>query len=450
MAQRDVRLSPQCWHGVTDGLKMRILVVSCVFPPEPVTSASTSHAIACELAKRGHHVTALTSYPSRPGGRLLPGFRRRLFERFQTENGFTVIRCFSTTSHTPTLLSRLAENLSFGICSGLVLALIHRPDVIYANTWPIFAAGIATIVAKMRGIPIVVSVQDIYPESLVSLKKIKSDNFIARVLKSFDCFVARMAAALVVISERAENIYSYDRRVTRERIHRIANWRTQMEQPTGEMSRQQRINREITTDMFLFVFAGSVVPACGLDVVISAASKLKDDPTAKFIIAGSGSDLERCTEIAKGLDSENVDFIGPFLERQTLGILSMADVLVLPTQGDQSLVSMPSKLIAYMMAARPILSVACPESDLANVISTSGCGWVANPNDAKGLAELLRKIRYLDRAELERMGKAGREYALAHFSTEACLPKLIEVIENAGTHNRIFSDQNTESERIRT
>jgi glycosyltransferase involved in cell wall biosynthesis len=160
--------------------------------------------------------------------------------------------------------------------------------------------------------------------------------------------------------------------------------------------------------------------------------------------------LERCTEIAKGLDSENVDFIGPFLERQTLGILSMADVLVLPTQGDQSLVSMPSKLIAYMMAARPILSVACPESDLANVISTSGCGWVAKPNDAKGLAELLRKIRYLDRAELERMGKAGREYALAHFSTEACLPKLIEVIENAGTHNRIFSDQNTESERIRT
>lgn len=201
--------------------------------------------------------------------------------------------------------------------------------------------------------------------------------------------------------------------------------------------------------MFLFVFAGSVVPACGLDVVINAASKLKDDRAVKFIIAGSGSDLERCTEMAKQLDSKNVEFTGPFPEKQTLEILSMADVLVLPTQGDQSLVSMPSKLIAYMMSGRPILSVACPESDLANVICTSGCGWIAKPNDVKGLAELLRTILSLDRAELERMGRAGREYALTHFSTEACLPKLIDVIESARKHDSIFNDQNAENEHIR-
>ena len=410
---------------------MKILVVSCVFPPEPVTSASTSHALACELARQGNNVTVITSYPSRPGGRLFSGFRRRFLERSQAGNNFEIVRCFSTISRTATLLSRLAENLSFGFCAGFAMARMPRPDVIYANTWPIFAAGIASFVAKTRRIPIVISVQDIYPESLISLKKLKSGSRAAQMLNSFDTRIARTASALVVISERAEQIYSREREIPRKQIHCIANWRAKKERPTVEMARKQRNIWGIKDDTFLIVFAGSVVPACGLEVVIRAVSRVKDEPLAHLMIAGSGSALESCKSMAEQLQTRNVEFGGSFLEEQTFEILAAANILILPTQGDQSLVSMPSKLISYMMSGRPILALARSESDLARVVNTSGCGWTVEPEDADGLEQLFRTILPLESSELTRMGALGREYALAHFSTEACLPRLVTVLENA-------------------
>src|ERR1039458_5170759 len=153
---------------------MRALLVTCVFPPEPVTSASTSYSLAQELSRRGYDVTVITPYPSRPGGRVFPGFRRRLFGRSRESGGIDVVRCFSTTSRTASLISRLSENVSFGLSGGLAMAMLRRPDVIYANTWPIFASGIAALVARFRRIPIVVSVQDVYPESLFSLGRLPS------------------------------------------------------------------------------------------------------------------------------------------------------------------------------------------------------------------------------------------------------------------------------------
>lgn len=410
---------------------MKILVVSCVFPPEPVTSASTSHALACEMARQGNDVTVITSYPNRPGGRLFSGFKRRFLERSQAENNFEIVRCFSTISRTATLLSRLVENLSFGVCAGFAIARMPRPDVIYANTWPIFAAGIASLVAKTRRIPIVISVQDIYPESLISLKKLKSGSHAERILKFFDTRIARAAAALVVISERAEQIYSREREIPRKQIHCIANWRPKKECPTVEMAQKQRDIWGIEAGTFLIVFAGSVVPACGLEVVIRAVSRLKDEPLAHFMIAGSGSALDSCKSMTEQLHARNVEFGGPFLEEQTFEILAAANILILPTQGDQSLVSMPSKLISYMMSGRPIVTLACAESDLARVVNTSGCGWTVAPGDADGLEQLFRIILHLKSSELARMGSLGRQYALAHFSTEACLPRLVTVIENA-------------------
>jgi glycosyltransferase involved in cell wall biosynthesis len=112
-------------------------------------------------------------------------------------------------------------------------------------------------------------------------------------------------------------------------------------------------------------------------------------------------------------------------------ILMAADILVLPTQGDQSLVSMPSKLISYMMSGRPVLAVARVESDMAEAIRESGCGWVAEPGDHEKLAKQINLAACMDRSVLARMGLLGREYALNHFSTETCLPKVIGVLEKA-------------------
>src|SRR3984957_4504946 len=136
---------------------MNVLIVSAVFPPEPVVTAQTSFQIADELFHYGHRVTVLAPFPNRPDGRLFKGYRRSLYRR--ESMGFSVIRCFSFLSRKSTMGSRLLENMGFAITGSGCLPLLPRPDVIYMNTWGIFSPGMVSAVAWFRGIPVAVSIQ---------------------------------------------------------------------------------------------------------------------------------------------------------------------------------------------------------------------------------------------------------------------------------------------------
>lgn len=112
-------------------------------------------------------------------------------------------------------------------------------------------------------------------------------------------------------------------------------------------------------------------------------------------------------------------------------ILAAADILVLPTHGGQSMASVPSKLLAYMLAGRPIIAVALAGSDLAEMIEGSGCGWVVEPGRPGSLAEKLREVSGIGPEELSRRGLAGRQFALRNFTQETCLPRVVEILERA-------------------
>ena len=382
---------------------------------------------------RGHDVTVIAPFPSRPEGQVFPGFRRRLFVSSRESGGIRVIRCFSAISRAARLVSRLSENVSFGLSGGLAMAMMRRPDVVYANTWPIFASGITALVALFRRIPIVVSVQDVYPESLFSLGRLRKGSFFARLMRFVDARIAHLASGIIVISPRVEQIYLTDRGIPPERVHLIANWRESEPPPALETVGQRRDGWKLNPGTFLFLFAGNVAAACGVEDVIEAISNLSAESSAQLVIAGSGGALEKCRSIASHQVSQRTVFCGSFPARETLAILSAADVLILPTQGDQSLVSMPSKLISYMLAARPVLAIARLESDLARLVNESGCGWVVEPGAPEQLSRQMSAVMAMDRSVLAHMGSLGREYALAHFSTEVCLPKVIGVIEQALT-----------------
>src|SRR5205823_1600336 len=94
------RYSAPCTTGSTVELsktrQLRSVVISAVFPPEFTFSATTSRAVAEELVNRGHAVTVLAPFPNRPAGKLFPGYRRRVYSRQQTAQGYALVHCFGT------------------------------------------------------------------------------------------------------------------------------------------------------------------------------------------------------------------------------------------------------------------------------------------------------------------------------------------------------------------
>ena len=413
---------------------MSFLVVSCVYYPEPVVSAMTSSQVADGLALAGHKATVVTSFPSRPGGRLYAGYRRRFLREEDASSGLKIIRCFSTLSSESRITSRLLDNLSFGLTSGWQVLTMGRPGVMYANTWPIVAMGILVLVAKIRRVPLVISVQDMYPESLIEQRRIKDNAAIAQMLRWIDGVIARSATHVIVISERFAKAYLGHRRVNPDRLSVISNWidSGQIEMCVSGREFRQRLG--IRDDVFLVVYGGNIGVASGVQTLIEAFGILQDCPNVKLLIAGSGSQLGACRKLAKEIPGERILFHSPWAAGETSEVLRAADLLALPTQGRQSTASVPSKLLSYMLAGRPVLASGVTESDLAEIVADGNCGWVVQPDRPDLLAKQVEAIMRINPSERQKIGENGRKYVLAHFSKDVCLPKVIDVIKCAARH----------------
>jgi len=350
--------------------------------------------------------------------------------------GYTLVHCFGTLAPKSQMIPRLLENMSFGITAGTRLLFCPRPDVVYSNAWPVFATLMILAVAKLRGIPVVVSVQDLYPESLESQGRTGGRGFVFRAIHAIDTWIANSAKALIVISERFQEIYRKTRAVPEAKLHVVPNWaeRDALHIDPGVV-RQFREAKSIPQDAFVAVYAGNVGPASGAEGLVETFAKLRDLRNAYLLIAGSGSNLDSCMARAHALGLDRVIFHSPWKQEETEAVLGLGDVVLLPTIGRQSLASVPSKLISYLLAGRPVLAMVLPESETARAISAADAGWILPPEEPEALAAAIRAIVALPSDELQRRGDAGKAFASNNFCHESNLPKVIDVLESAARPN---------------
>lgn len=403
----------------------KVVIVSCVFPPEPVVSAKTSADLAKHLAISDTQVKVITSFPNRPSGKLYPGYRRKFVQKDLHPDGYEVFRCYSLLSSTSTMKSRFLENISFGLSSALILLFMQKPDVIYANTWPIFAIGLITFVAWLRRVPILISVQDIYPESLIAQGRIPKDGLRAKIFNWIDAKISRSATKIILISEKFIDFFHFHRRIPYNKIVIIPNWIDRKlidHYADGNIIRQKL---KIPQDAFVCGYAGNIGKAAGVEEIIRAFSKAIDRPNLFLLIAGDGPNLENCETLTKLLKvDDRIFFYSPWPEDETSEVLMAIDLFFLPTIGNQSLVSVPSKLMTYQLAGKPIVAIVLPESETANLVNLAKSGWVIGPEDQEGLVRIIQHVQRMDKSELEIKGNDGREYILRNLVSEICVPRL--------------------------
>jgi glycosyltransferase involved in cell wall biosynthesis len=426
-----VDYGPQTAVSQTAGKRLHCVVVSAVFPPEFTFSGRISQQVAQGLADEGHQVTVLAPFPNRPAGHLFPGYTRTLYRRTAMSAGYELVHCFSTLAPNSHMVPRLIENLTFGLTSAWQLLTVKRPDVIYSNSWPIFASGIMAAVAYVRRIPFVVSVQDVYPESLVAQGRACQVGRTLRLLRSIDRWIAGHAAGLIVISEGFRRFYVGSRGVPSSRVHLVYNWGEQAEEdPDPRASAAFRAAKAIPPDAFLAVYGGNIGPASGAQGIVEAFAQLKESPVY-LLIAGSGSCLDACRDRAHRLANHRVIFHSPWRQEETAAVLGAADVVLLPTVGCQALVSMPSKLISYMLRGKPVIAQIHGESDTALMLDKAGAGWVLPPDRPDLLAAAIRQVAALDGETLARKGQDGKRYALENLCRELNLPKVLNILRSA-------------------
>ena len=396
--------------------KKNITIISAVFPPEPVVSASLSKDIACELSKK-NKVTVICPNPTRPHGYI--------FEKEIDDKNHKVVRLDSHTCSESKIIGRLRESYSFGkYCYRYIAENKDEIDIIYANSWPLFAQYFVVREAKKNKLPIVIHVQDIYPESLAN-KMPYIGPLVNLFLRPMDAWILRNATKVISISPKMKDYLVKSRKINPFNIEVVTNW--QNENPFLKLE-----ENDFSTDknaFFTFMYLGNIGPVAGCNLLIEAFELLKLD-NVRLVIAGSGSMKDQLINRVKSFNLKNVEF-WPVPDGNVPDTQAQADILLLPMTKGSASFSIPSKLPAYMFSARPIIACVDLESVTAEAILNSGCGWVIEPQNSRALAAKMQEVASLPQDTLQQMGHAGRAYALKFFSKEVNLTRMVSVIESA-------------------
>lgn len=409
----------------------RVLIVSCVYTPEPLVSAQISRDLASHLVEDGIEVTVLCPFPSRPIGFVCPAPNYSQASIVEQNGGVHIVRMSSYTSPQYGILSRLRESASFGF-HAIRYLVIHpfQVDAVYANTWPLISQAMMVIYCWRRAVPLVMHIQDLYPESLVP----KLNRCLARLLtpplRALDRFIARHSSRLVTISSSMQQVYVADRGVPVDRVSVVPNWQDESRYEKLPEKSEACAKYSVSAELFTFLYLGNIGPVSGLDHVVRSFH-VAGIVNAQLVIAGEGSARIGVEALVNSLKVRNVRFISdPNIDNVPM-IQSMADVLVLPMRRSTAKSSIPSKLPAYMFSGKPILATTDLESDIAKCIRAAHCGWVGPAEDELWMAERMRKVAGLQPSLLETLGQNGRRYGFSRFSKKKGVARLAKVVVNA-------------------
>ena len=333
---------------------MKILVVSQYFWPE----SFRINDLVLGLKERGHDIAVLTGKPNYPAGVFSQGysFFSRSKELFQDVPVYRV----------PLIPRGKGQRwrLALNYFSFVFFASVFGPfrcrgrfDLIFVyEPSPITVCLPAIVLKWLKRVPLVLWVQDLWPESLSATGAVQSPfilNWVTRLVR----FIYRQCAMILVQSEGfISRVLALE--VEPGRVHYFPNWAETLYQPLhpGENAHE----RTQMPNGFRVMFAGNIGTAQSFETILAAAEKLKHHQDIHWVILGDG---HRKNWVAQQINTlglkDTVHLLGHRPVETMPRYFALADAMLVTMLRDPVFaLTVPSKVQSYLACAKPIISAA--------------------------------------------------------------------------------------------
>jgi colanic acid biosynthesis glycosyl transferase WcaI len=407
---------------------MRILILTQYFYPEP---EAIPFELATGLTERGHDVTVATGFPNYPYGQIFAGYKQHLWKT-EVIHGVKVCRFPLYPDRSKSILGRCLYYLS--LASAITLLgnfFCGNVDVIFVYH-PITLGVPALWIGFLRRAPVVINIQDMYPESL-SATNMADRDFAIKIVGRFTDFIYKRADALAVISNGfRKNLI--EKGVTQKKIHVILNWAD--ENLYFPIAKDESLaERYGMKNRFNVVYAGSMGPPQGLHSIIEAASLLVDIEDIQFVLIGDGLEKFELENLVKEKEINNVIFLPRQPASQMSSFYSLADILIVHLINDPLFeITIPSKIQSYLAFGRPIL--AAVNGEAADLVIKAGAGVKARPSDPIDIAGCVKQIRNMTGKDRKSMGDAGRHFFLQNLTMKQGVDNYENLFKEVILHKR--------------
>lgn len=359
---------------------MRIALIADTFPPLRTSGAVQLRDLSREFARQGHHLTV-----------LLPSAEQEVPWLLEDVDGLQVLRLKAPRTKDIGYVRRTLGELAmpFAMMRQLQKSPLadERWDGVVWYAPSIFHGPLASALKRSSGCKGYLIIRDIFPEWAVDM------GLMGRGLpyRFFDA-VARYqySVADVIGVQTPGNRAYFDRWQQRpgRALEVLQNWLDKPAQARCSI----RLSETPLAGRKVFVYAGNMGVAQGMDILLNLAELLRSRKDVGFLFVGRGSDVARLKIVATERQLDNVLFHDEIHPDEIPDLYAQCSAGIVALDPRHKSHNIPGKFLTYMQSGLPVLANINAGNDLAQMIRDERVGQVCESNQVNDLVALANSL----------------------------------------------------------
>lgn len=389
---------------------MKIHLWSIYYEPVPMGIGPVAAMLAKQLQARGDDITVIASHPHYPSAAWGSSYRPRR----RVRDGIDVVELPVHTGRSRGWQRMLGE-LSYGAGQTAAALAPFKADVVIATVPSLMVVPGASLYSHTRRVPWVVWLHDIV-SGAAAATGLLDEGLALRMVKRLERFAFADADRVVTISKAFE-----------KQLIAAGVPAAKVEQIYGGASLSLGSPREGPVPGRSVLVIGNIgltQNLAGFARAFQRSAPLRE-LGAELRVTGDGV---AAPEVREAAAAGHVEMLGVVSAERLADELDAARIALVSQHPDVRDFNLPSKITTYMARGVPVFAVVSPGTEAAELVASSGAGWVADSRDLDGACRQLAEL-LTDDAELARASAAGLAFAAEHFQASAVAGRFGELLE---------------------
>ena len=408
---------------------MRLLVITPHFTPDTAPTGVVASALVEEWCRLGHHTHVVTSLPWYQEHRVADGWTGRAARRGYHGTA-TLTRLFPFPVRKDHTGRRAAAFGAFTVLAAVAAVATRGPfDAVVAVSPPITLAFAARLAAWRHGCPMILNVQDVFPDVAVTVGELRYPRLI-RSAGYLERAAYRASDAVTVLSADVEanitaKVASLGHPPAVETIPNFVD--SENLRPLDRLTDYRHEHR--LGDRIVVMYAGNLGHSQPLDLVLEAARRHRHRDDLVYVVNGGGVRFQDLASVASGLP--NLVVVGYQPADRLPEVLATGDIHLVLLKAGLASASVPSKAYSVLAAGRPVVASVDPGSEVARMVTDAGAGFAVPPDDPDSLVAAVEHLA--GEPELRnRLGAGGRVWAEKCCSSRTVAAAYLGLVERLG------------------
>lgn len=403
---------------------MKILFLSQYYKPDIVAGTHLVVSLIEDMCKSGIDVTLITQMPSRGVDQEDINFYKT--KKIEKMHNLTIHRV-EVKHKKQSFINRALHDIGSN-CRIFLKALFVTTDVIFTYSTPPTMGLIAVILGKIKRVPVVYNLQDIFPDSIIN-SGVNHSKLLIFCGKIIEKISYRWSTRIVVISKDFKKIIM-NRGVPESKIDLIYNWIDENEVFDIPRNENKLFDKyHLDRDKFYITYCGNIGHTQNLELLLEVADELKSNIDINFVIIGDGNHK---SFIKKIIDEKNLNnvYLLPFQPYKDIAhVYSLGDIGIIISKKNIGKNSFPSKTWSIMSASRPVIASFDLDSELCSIIQEAKSGICVQVDDKILLKSAMMEL-FDNKDNAKNNGLNGRICVLENFKREVGTSKYTEIINS--------------------